>query len=83
MRFSYYICPVQNTNKTMNKETKKKTMYNEAFLIALNKKFGYSVDYIRKSLRGDATGIMPDKLKTAYKDLEKAENKIIENFIKN
>lgn len=43
-------------------------------LIVLSEKFGYSEDYIRKSLRGDRTGIMPDKIKKEYKILEKDAN---------
>lgn len=40
-------------------------------LIALEKKFGYSIDFIRKCLRGDRSGIMPDQIKKEYRMLEK------------
>lgn len=48
----------------------KRNNYNTGILIALNKKHGYSIDYIRKSLRNDRTGIIPDVLKKEYKALE-------------
>jgi hypothetical protein len=54
----------------MNKPTKKRNYYNEEILKELEKKFGYSIDYIRKSLRGDRTGIMPDNIRKEYKTLE-------------
>ena len=58
-------------------------MYNEDFLTAIHDKYGVSIDYIRKSIRGDRTGIMPDKIKAEYKSLESAQKKIIETFKKN
>lgn len=67
----------------MDKETKKRTMYNEDFLIAIEEKYGVSVDYIRKSLRGDRVGIMPDKIKSEYKALVSAQKKIIDSFKQN
>lgn len=67
----------------MDKETKKRNMYNEDFLNAITEKYGVSIDYIRKSIRGDRNGIMPDRIKAEYKALEKAQQNIIENFKKN
>lgn len=55
----------------MDKTKQKRKNYNTGILIVLSEKFGYSEDYIRKSLRGDRTGIMPDKIKKEYKILEK------------
>jgi hypothetical protein len=49
-----------------DKPTKKRNTYNEAILTALATKYGYSVDYIRKCLRNDRTGIMPDQIKKDY-----------------
>ncbi|MDN3621306.1 hypothetical protein QWY81_17700 [Polaribacter undariae] len=60
----------------MCKPTKKRINFNEDILNALNVKYGYSIDYLRKSIRGDRTGIMPDQLKKEYKKLV-AEDKII------
>ncbi|MDM1557090.1 hypothetical protein HX126_21270 [Chryseobacterium indologenes] len=54
----------------MGKPTKKRTNYNEDILNVLKDKYGYSLDYIRKSLRGDRTGIMPDLIIKTYKELE-------------
>lgn len=53
----------------MNKPTKKRINFNEDVLDILKSKYGYSLDYIRKSLRGDRTGIMPDNLIKEYKKL--------------
>jgi hypothetical protein len=61
----------------MNKRTKKRNNYNEDILNALCVKYGYSIDYIRKSLRGDREGLMPDTLKKEYKSLEAAAKKTI------
>ena len=64
----------------MTKETKKKTFYNEEFLDALKEKFGFSLDYIRKCLRGDRVGIMPDQIKAEYKALENELKKTVQTF---
>lgn len=61
----------------MDKPTKKRNMYNTDILFAIKESTGYSIDYIRKCLRGDRTGIMPDKVKKSYKDLESASIKAI------
>lgn len=53
----------------MDKPTKKRTKYNEEILNVLKGKYGYSLDYLRKSLRGDRTGKMPDKIIKEYKAL--------------
>lgn len=80
MLFEIYfdICPIQKTNKTMSKPTKKRTVYNTVILEKLEKRYGYSVDYIRKALRGDRVGEMPDTLKKEYKTLENAAKSAIE-----
>lgn len=61
----------------------KRNNYNTGILIALHKKHGYSVDYIRKSLRNDRTGIIPDILKKEYKALEQTANAIEQEAQKN
>ena len=62
----------------MSKPTKKRNNYNEDILRALNERWGYSIDYIRKSLRGDRVGVMPDTLIKEYKKLVIASKKIQE-----
>lgn len=55
--------------------TKRKT-YNTGIIIVLKNKYGFSVDYIRKCLRGDRVGFMPDEIKQDYKNLLKAAEKL-------
>ncbi|MBL7881943.1 MAG: hypothetical protein JNN23_19075 [Chryseobacterium gambrini] len=62
----------------MDKTTQKKTYYNTVILNVLHAKYGYSIDYIRKCLRGDRTGIMPDEIKAEYKKLENSAQRAIE-----
>ena len=61
----------------MDKRTKKRNNYNEDALNVLKEKYGYGLDYIRKSLRGDRVGEMPDILKKEYKALESEAKKAI------
>ncbi len=82
-KFSNYICPVQKTIKAMDKSITKKIYYNTGILNVLQKKYGYSIDYIRKSLRGDRVGVMPDEIKKEYKALEAAAQKAIEDKANN
>jgi hypothetical protein len=63
----------------MNKSKKKRTYYNQSILLVIQERYGYSLDYIRKSLRGDRTGILPDKLIEEYKKLEQEANQAINN----
>lgn len=63
----------------MSKPTKKRTSYNTDILDTLEKRYGYSVDYIRKALRGDRVGEMPDTLKKEYKVLENASKSAIQD----
>nr|WP_294922127.1 hypothetical protein [uncultured Flavobacterium sp.] len=62
----------------MSKPTKKRIFYNEKILEQLEKKYGFTIDYIRKCLRGDRTGVMPDQITKEYKSLEAASNAAIE-----
>lgn len=50
----------------MNKTTKKRTYYNTEILNILMKRHDCSVDFIRKSLRGDRVGEKSDVLKKEY-----------------
>ena len=65
----------------MSESTKKRINYNEDVLNLLKERYGYSLDYIRKSLRGDRVGIMPDTLIKEYKKLVK-EDKILKDAVK-
>lgn len=61
----------------MSKRTKKiRIKFNEDVLEALHIKYGYTLDYIRKSIRGDRVGFVPDKLAKEYKALKLADEKI-------
>ena len=74
----------QNTKRTMSEnKQKKKVKYNQDALEILTQRFGYSIDYIRKSLRGDRVGILPDRVKKEYSiivsELEKKKFEIAKN----
>lgn len=68
----------------MSKETKKRNKYNEEILSAVAARHGVSVDYVRKSLKGTSTGIVPDQLKKDYAEgvrkLEAVVKKTVEEF---
>ncbi|WP_158651369.1 hypothetical protein [Pseudotamlana carrageenivorans] len=66
----------------MNKSSKKRIKFNEIAIDILIKRYGYSIDYIRKSLRGDRTGIMPDILIKEYNKLDSASKDAIQNKTK-
>ncbi len=66
----------------MCKNTKKRNNYNGFILHELKIRYGYSLDYIRKSLRGDRMGIVPDKIIKEYKLMEFAANSAIEEKLK-
>lgn len=55
--------------------------YNTEILKALSKKYGYSSDYIRKCLRNDRNGIMPDAIRKDYKLIESGLEKSIKETI--
>ncbi|MFD2566109.1 hypothetical protein [Pseudotenacibaculum haliotis] len=63
----------------MSKPTKNRINFNEDALIILKKRFGYSLDYIRKCIRGDREGLMPDTIKKEYKVLTKAAEEAVKN----
>jgi hypothetical protein len=56
----------------MDKPTKKNKKYNAVILNVLQEKYGFGIDYIRKALRGDRVGEMPDVLKKEYEALDNA-----------
>lgn len=57
---------------------KKRANLNAEIMNTLQERYGFSLDYIRKSLRGDRKGILPDKLIQEYKALDAAAKKAIE-----
>lgn len=66
----------------MSKPTKKRINYNTDILIELKNRYGYSLDFIRKSLRGDRVGEMPDTLMKEYKALANAAKSAIQETAK-
>lgn len=62
---------------------KKGANLNGQILKILQERYGFSLDYIRKSLRGDRTGILPDKLVQEYRALDAAAKKAIETKAEN
>lgn len=71
----------------MNKETKKKAFqYNQKAIDVLVSKYGLSRYFIKQSINGNRDGVTPDVIKKEYRslvsELEQAENKTIDNFLK-
>lgn len=62
----------------MSKPTKKRTVYNTDILMKLENRYGFTLDYIRKALRGDRVGEMPDTLIKEYKAMENAAKMAIQ-----
>lgn len=73
------ICPIQKTNNTMNKTTKKRTYYNTEVLNILKGRHDCSLDFIRKSLRGDRVGEKSDVLRKEYNSFLKKTEEAINN----
>ncbi len=67
----------------MKDAAKKRNLYNQDILEHIQQRYGFSLDYIRKSLRGDRTGILPEKILKEYFDLETETRKAIANFAMN
>lgn len=63
----------------MDKNRKSKPSYNQDVLKIIKNRYGYSYDYIRKSIRGDRVGLTSDILKAEYNKLNKESIKAIEN----
>ncbi|WP_281235145.1 hypothetical protein [Flavobacterium gelatinilyticum] len=63
----------------MSKNIKTKLSYNQDVLNILKNKYGYSYDYIRKSIRGDRAGVICDILKNEYHRLNNEAKKAIES----
>lgn len=65
----------------MDKPTKNRQTYNTVILIELKNRYGYSLDFIRKSLRGDRVGEMPDILKKEYRTMDNESKKAIKKSL--
>lgn len=50
-------------------KTKKAISFNQDILNELKAKYGYEIDYIRKSVRGDRVGKMSEQMKKEYYQL--------------
>ncbi|UTN06421.1 hypothetical protein L0669_11050 [Flavobacterium bizetiae] len=61
----------------MDKNIKTKPSYNHDVLKIIQERHGYSLDYIRKSIRGDRLGIIPDILKAEYYKLDKESKRAL------
>lgn len=57
---------------------KTKPSYNQDVLKIIQKRYGYSYDYIRKSIRGDRSGLVCDIIKAEYNKLNNEAKKAIE-----
>ena len=66
----------------MSESTKNRINFNQDVLQKLNERYDYSLDYIRKCVRGDRVGIMPDIIKKEYFKLEAAAIEGIETKAK-
>lgn len=63
----------------MDKSKQKTSMrYHEDVIRILHEKYGYTKDYVRKSIRGDRVGLMPDRLKREYNQMVAASKKAVQ-----
>ncbi len=66
----------------MEETLKVRRIYNQDILIVIKERYGFSLDYIRKSLRGDRIGLLPEKIMKEYDDLEYESRKAILEAVK-
>lgn len=64
----------------MKESGKIRQNYNQDILEHIQRRYGFSLDYIRKALRGDRVGILPNKIIEEYKALETETRNAIANF---
>ena len=67
----------------MEQILKIRRIYNQDILLILQERYGFSLDYIRKSLRGDRIGLLPEKINKEYDDLEYESRRAINEALKN
>ena len=61
----------------MDKPKQKKGIYNDDIIKVLKNRYGFTRDYILKSIRGDRVGIIPTQIQEEYKKLNTEAKKII------
>ena len=61
----------------MCKSIKTKSTYNKEVLEIIQDRFHCSADYVRKCIRGDRAGIVPDQIKSEYNRLNNEVKKAI------
>ncbi|SFD09989.1 hypothetical protein [Flavobacterium phragmitis] len=68
----------------MSKETKKnrKYTYDQRIIKALVEKYGLTTVYVRQCLSGNNLSITADKIKSDYKEIDKAFQAITTNLLK-
>lgn len=64
----------------MEKTFQKRNKYNGIALKSLNERYGYTYDFIRKSLRGDRTSSSSEKIIKEYQLLLTQINSVVNNF---
>jgi len=62
---------------------KTKPSYNQDVLKIMKNRHGYSLDFIRKSIRGDRASLTSDMLRAEYHKLNNQSKKAIENMLMN
>ena len=60
-----------------------KPSYNQDVLKIMKIRHGYSLDFIRKSIRGDRASLTSDMLRSEYHKLNNESKKAIENMLMN
>lgn len=65
----------------MDKTKRKKQTYNEDAISELKKKYGFTRDYIVKSIRGDRNGTLPLQIAEEYKIAARAAKKAVQSKI--
>lgn len=67
----------------MEAKLKERRIYNQDILVVIKERYGFSLDYIRKSLRGDRIGLMPEKITNEYDSLEYESRRAISEALRN
>ena len=65
----------------MGKSKQKKSVYNNAIIAELVVKYGFTRNYILKSIRGERVGSIPIKIQEEYKSLLSLSNQAIRQHI--
>lgn len=64
----------------MDKNNTNRNKYNNLIINKLAEKHNISKSYVRKSLKKDRTGILPDLIIKEYKELEIQINSLLKNI---